>query len=155
MGASEFLMKPFQKWFCPPLVSTPFSTIVLPPSIITITLLIASFFIICSGIIFCYVRNMPMVGASRRPDGSVAFSWIDLGSISNQFLAEGIIASALFTISACSIISSLYIIQCKGKLSEFEKLLKIYGYSSPFWCFCSFLIFRAKIPSFFPLFHAR
>lgn len=155
MGLTEILLKPFQKWFNPPLVSTPFSTIILPPSTITITLLVSSFFIICSGIIFCYVRNMPMVGAIRRPDGGVSLSWIDLGSISNQFLAEGLIASALFTISACSIISSLYIMQVRRPLSEIEKLLKFYGYSSPFWCFCSFLIFRAKIPSFFPIFHAR
>ncbi|KAK8895094.1 hypothetical protein M9Y10_023536 [Tritrichomonas musculus] len=155
MGLSEILMKPFQKWFNPPIINTPFSTITLPPSFITISLLITSFFIICSGIIFCYVRNMPMVGAIRRHDGSVSVSWIDLGSLSNQFLAEGMIASLLFTISACSIIASLYIIQCKEPLSEIQKILKVYGYSSPFWCFCSFLIFRAKIPSFFPMFHAR
>ena len=98
---------------------------------------------------------MPMVGAVRRHDGSVSLSWIDLGSLSNQFLAEGIIASALFTISACSVIASLYIIQIRRPLSGGERFLKLYGYSSPFWCFCSFLIFKAKIPSFLPMFHAR
>lgn len=152
MGFIELLLKPFNKWFLPPVVNTPFSTIKLPPAFVTILLFFVSFFVICSGTIFCYVRGMPMVGGVRTNDGRVVPSWIDVGNISNQFLAEGMVASFMFTVAALSIITGIIVIQIKGELSDFQYFLKLFAYSAPFWCFCSFSIFNAKFQSFFPSF---
>ncbi|OHT13389.1 hypothetical protein TRFO_16489 [Tritrichomonas foetus] len=100
---------------------------------------------------------MPMVGAVRTRDGKLISSWIDYGSLSNQFLAEGLVASLFFTVSASSIIAAIYIININSNkpLTEIQQLIKLFGYSSPVWIFFSFLIFKAKIPSFSPSFSSR
>lgn len=153
----DFLLTPFKKWFKAPTIETPFSTIKLPPLGVIITIIFASFAVITSGFVFCVVRGMPMMGYTRGRDGKPKASWIDLHGLSNQFLAEGIVAAMMFSLAAASLISAVYILSKpeSEELSDIQEALKKFAYTSPLWCMLSYQIFSMKFGSFSVRFTAR
>ena len=146
----SFLLAPFRRWFKPPVLETPLSTIPVPPISVLMVLIFASFSVITSGFIFCLVRGMPMTGYIRTKDGGYRISWIDLNSLSNQFLAEGIVAAFMFSLDAASLISVCYIMSKDEdeQLSDWEAIVKKFAYTSPIWTFLSYKIFSAKFRAF-------
>ena len=155
MTLKNLLLKPYLKWFKPPTLDTPFSTIKLPSPFVSMGIIFSSFFIIVGGFVFCTVRNMPLFGAVRGNDGRPILSWIDLGGLNSQFLAEGIISSFTFTAAALSLISAYYLLDKNYKPNEYTGILRFLAMSSPLWCFFSYVIFHAKISSFVPSFTTR
>jgi len=155
MTIKETLLKPFSRWFKAPSLDTPFSTIPIPSPKMSMVIVFTSFFIIVGGFVFCTVRNMPMFGAVRGNDGRPVLSWIDLGGLNSQFLAEGIIASMTFTCAAASLITAYTFLDKQRKPTQFDSLLRSFAMSSPIWCLLSYMIFHAKISSFVPKFTSR
>jgi hypothetical protein len=153
MGFSDILLAPFRRLFCPPLLSTPFSTIKMPPLFVTTLLCGGSFAIIASGVVFCFVTNMPMVGFLSDGQGKVVPHWISPNGISHQFLAEGIIASMTFTLGAGALLAAFYeIMKEDDKKSDIDRILTFYGYSGPLWPTLAMAVFRVKLPQYFPTF---
>jgi hypothetical protein len=153
MGLSDFLLAPFRRFFCPPLLNTPFSTIKMPPLFLTTLLCVGSFFIIASGFVFCFVTKMPMVGYARDEQGNIVASWISPNGLSHQYLAEGIIASMTFTLGAGALLASFYeMTKDESKKDDWDNLLTYYAYSAPFWPLLAMAVFRMKIPSYIPTF---
>lgn len=150
MGFSDLLMRPFEKYFNPPALNTPVSTIKWPNIYYSTIVLFASFLIITSGTIFCFVNGMPMIGYRRNEQGQIIASWIDPNGLSSQYLAEGMIASMIFSLGAGSFITAFYLLRKKGKRTGVDDALALYAYSCPFWPILSFFVFQQKIPSYFP-----
>lgn len=156
MKFSELALLPF-RYFSPPIVSLPFSTIKVPPTPISMGIIFASFIFICGGFVFCQVRGMPTSGYVRGNDGKVYHAWIEYGNVGNQFLMEGIVAASLFSLAAASIISAFFVLSRpnNGNNSELYRFLEMFALSSPVWCLFSYLIFHLKLPSYKPKFHPR
>lgn len=154
MGIPELLLKPFKKWFKPPVLETPFSTIELPRVSICMTIIFASFFFIYGGFVFCQVRGMPLSGYIRGRDGKPVLSWIESG-LNSQFLAEGIISSIIVSCGALSLIAAVYLLQKDEPFNEIDGALEKFAFTAPIWCFSSYIMFNQKIPSFFPSFTTR
>lgn len=154
MGFSELLLYPFKKHFKAPILVTPVSTIKLPPTGVTVTLVFLSFFVIVGGFIYCFVNGIPMVGYRRDQHGNPVPSWIDPNGLSSQFLAEGMVASMIFSLGALSIMCAFYVMNKskKEKEGEFDKYLRGFGYTAPLWTFLAFQLFHIKIPNYFPYF---
>lgn len=155
MGFTEFLLRPYQKWFNAPEIEIPFSTIPMPDIKITTVLVFASFFIIVGGNIFCFVNGIPTYGYERGQDGKPVLVWISSNNLSYQFVAEGVIASMVFSVGAGAMIAMFYVLNKKGELSEIENVLKYYAATAPLWILVSLILFRVKIPSYAPSFTAR
>ena len=151
MTISEKLLLPFQKFFKPPTINTPFSTIKMPSTIITVSLVFASYFVIVGGFIFCYVNGMPMTGYSRNEKGQIIHTWFSQGGLSNQYLGEGIICSIIFSLGAASMIAGYYAIcHQQDKDNEIVKIAEFFGCTTLIWAFIGFKLFNMKIPSYFP-----
>ena len=146
----DFLLVPFRRWFRAPVIETPFSTIRVPPVPVMMAIIFVSFGVITSGFVFCLVRHSSMTGYVRGRDGKPFISWIDVGSISNQFLAEGMVAAMIFSLAAASLIGAFYILDKPNgeELSDLEKFIKKFSYTAPLWCFFSYEIFRVKFRAF-------
>jgi hypothetical protein len=124
----------------------------MPNISLTLGLCIASFFAITSGAVHCFVTESPMMGYSRNEQGKIVASWM-MGGVSQQLLAEGIIASLTYSLGACSLIVAFYeITKPEKSKTEIDRYLAAFAYSAPFWAFCSFQVFKMKIPSYFPSF---
>jgi hypothetical protein len=150
MTVQDLLLSPFRKYFRAPVLEIPFSTIKMPQVWLTVTLCLASFFVISSGYIYCFVTGMPMVGYSRDQYGTIVQSWISPG-VSSQYLAEGIIAAIIFTMGAGSLIAAFYIIHIPEKQrSDLDGWIASFGYTCPIWQILALVLFRVKIPSYFP-----
>ncbi|KAH0794324.1 oligosaccharyltransferase complex subunit OSTC-like [Histomonas meleagridis] len=157
MPLSETLLIPFKKFFKAPVVETPISTIKMPSTAVTTTLVFISFFVIVGGFIFCYVNNMPLFGYARNQNGQIYQTWIDTqGGLSSQLLAEGILCSFVYTLGAASVIAAFYAMSHEHDKDkgEFVKFMGLFGCSTPIWMFLAFQLFRMKIPSYFPKFRA-
>lgn len=160
MKLSELSLLPF-RYLSPPTISTPFSTIRVPPTPVTMGIVFASFIFISGGFVFCHVKGMPAAGYVRGRDGKVYSTWIDYGNIGNQFLFEGIVASSLFSLAAASIMSAFVILlrdddeRSEKNKNDFYSILEKFAMSSPIWCILSYAIFHMKIPSFSPRFHPK
>lgn len=150
MPISDILMYPFQKFFNPPLINTPMSTIKWPNIYLSTSLLFASFFVITGGFIYCFVNQMPMIGYRRNENGQIVSSWIDPNGLSSQYLAEGMIASMMYSLGAGSFIAAFYLMIKRSPFTGFDEFLCIFAYSCPFWPILSFFVFHQKIPSYFP-----
>ena len=154
MPLSEILLIPFKKYFKPPVVETPFSTIKMPSIYITVSLVFLSFFVIVGGFIFCYVNDMPLFGYARNQNGQIYQTWIDTHGIGSQLLAEGMLCSLTYSLGAASLIAAFYAMTHEKEKSDFVKFVGYFGCSTPIWMFLAFQIFRMKIPSYFPKFNA-
>lgn len=153
---SDFLLLPFKRWFRPPILETPLSTIEIPKTYITVPLCLFSFFVIASGTVYCFVNKMPMTGYIRDDRGRIIPTWIDRHGISNQYLAEGLIAALAYSIGACSLIAAYQVLgKSDEEMTGVEVALKMFGMSAPVWAMCAFWIFHEKIPSYFPMFSPR
>ncbi|OHS94070.1 hypothetical protein TRFO_39737 [Tritrichomonas foetus] len=152
MKFTELLLLPFQRFFKPPVLHTPLSTIQWPNIIFSTCLLFVSFLVISGGVVFCYVNGMPMIGYHRDQSGQIVSSWIDPNGLSSQYLAEGIIASLMFSLGAASFMAAFFVMTKKGKPTEIDRLLNIFACSAPVWPIMSLFVFKQKIPSYFPAF---
>ena len=152
----DILLTPFKRWFRAPVIETPFSTVPVPSTPILMSVIFFSFGVITSGFVFCVVRQMSMTGYIRGANGRPVVSWIDLTSLSNQFMAEGMVAAIMFSLAAASLIGAFYILSKdeNEKLTDVESFIKNFSYTAPLWCLLSYEIFhmkfRAFTPSFFP-----
>jgi hypothetical protein len=145
MGLSDALLFPFRRFFCPPLLTTSFSTIKVPGVTVLMFLTILSFSVITSGTVFCFVRDIPMIGAIHTNNG-IRPSWIDNQGIHSQFGTEGWVAAALLSFSALAFIAAAAAARKPDgePPAEFDAALRIFGFTAPGWCFLSYVIFRTK-----------
>jgi hypothetical protein len=150
MTIQDLLLFPFRKYFRAPGLDIPFSTIKMPRVWLTVTLCLGSFFVITSGYIYCFVSGTPMVGYSRDQFGGILQTWIS-PSLSSQYLTEGIMAAIIFTMGAGSLIAAFYAIHIPEKQqSELDHWIALFGYTCPVWQVFALVLFRMKIPSYFP-----
>jgi small-conductance mechanosensitive channel len=111
-----------------------------------------SFFTITSGSVYCIVTGISMVGYSQNDDGEMVLSWIST-DMSEQFIAEGIIAALCFTLCAAALIVSFYeIVKPNQDKAEIDDYLRQFAFTAPLWLICIILVFRMKIPAYFPSF---
>ena len=95
---------------------------------------------------------MPMIGYRRNENGQIVSSWIDPNGLSSQYLAEGMIASMMYSLGAGAFIAAFYLMTKRGNFTGVDDALCVYAYSCPVWPILSFLVFHQKIPSYFPRF---
>ena len=148
------LRKPFENFFQAPELETPLSTIKMPSTWVSMPLMLLSFFVISSGIVFCYVNGMPLTGYYRGPDGNPVWTWIDENGLSSQYIGEGLLASMIYTGGACAFIAAFKVLE-KRKSGGAAWVWKVLAYSIPVWILASFQMFHRKIPSYFPTFRSR
>jgi hypothetical protein len=72
--------------------------------------------------------------------------------ISGQFLGEGIIAGALFSLAGVAFTCGLYVLSKPqgSQLTTMEDILRKFSFSAPVWCFLAYRLFALKIGSFRP-----
>ena len=150
MTISETLLKPYKRWFHPPKLDTPFSTIQMPSIKFCMVIIFISFIVISGGLVFCWVQGIPLVGYVRGNDGQPVFSWVDNSGLSSQFLAEGFLASLVYSLGSLSLMAAYYVFTNKDKDDVFIKALTAFSYTSPFWGIFSLMLFRTKISSYLP-----
>ena len=150
MTKKDFFLKPFRKYFHPPAINTPISTMEIPPIPLCMTIIAFSFIIITGGFIYCWVHGVPMFGGRRTYDGRIVASWYDASGLGSQFLAEGVISSCVYTIGALSIFCAVFELGGGVKNPFLNLLLRVFSFSAPVWVLLAFLLFRVKIPSYSP-----
>jgi hypothetical protein len=155
MGIVDSLLAPFRKWFCPPVLNTPMSTIPIPPPLPLMILVCASFCVISGGCVYCIVRDIPMTGYTRTRDGKNAVSWIDMHGISSQFMSEGIVIGMLFCSAGVAFMCALCALKKDVAETPLDEFVKGFGYTAPLWCFLAYYVFNLKVPSFRPSFTAN
>ena len=152
---ADLLLLPFTRWVRAPVIETPISTIQMPSTYISVPICVLSFFVITSGTIYCFVNNMPMSGYYRDDRGRIRSTWMSEG-LSNQYLAEGLVAALTLSAGACALIAAYQVMGKEDEeLTGVEMSIKWFGVSAPLWAFFTFHVFRMKIPSYFPMFAAR
>jgi hypothetical protein len=156
MGLANLFIRPFEKYFRPPILDTPISTIRLPAPGLTVTVCVVSFFIITSGFVFCFVNGMPMTGYYRDENGHPTMTWIAKNGLSSQYLAEGLIASGTYSLGALSLIAAFYEMNKNAaEMTEIDRFFVGFAYTAPIWAYAGFNVFHMKIPSYFPKFSSR
>ena len=153
----DLLLSPFE-FFVPPQISTPFSTIKLPPFYVTMFLVFVSFFVISGGAIFSHVKKVPFIGVTQTQDGRPVTQII--ASARSQTWMESIIVGAVFTLASGSLITAYSIISGSGQDEEAETKTKkkntkkkeedvssfkeLFAVSFPLWILIIYFLFRAK-----------
>ena len=146
----NILLKPFEL-LNPPRVELPTGFIQIPSLKLVMPIIFISFAICAGGVIHCFVNGMPLLGVIRRPDGKIVESCFSNYGLGSQFLAEGLIATGVYTLGSLSLLSAVYVI--KNENRKDTTLYKIvFGFSvfSPIWILFSIMIFRCKIPQYNP-----
>lgn len=142
-------MLPFNL-FKPPVLNTPFTTIPLPSTKLTVPIVLTSFGVILSGIVFCYVNKARYWGQTWSPDGKVVKSWLERNSLSNQCWMEGFVVAVVSVMGGISAIAAYYAMstpkkQRKGVLYGY---IEAFGHTIPIWALLLFEVCSAKIPSY-------
>ena len=150
MTITEKLLYPYKKWFNPPKLDTPFSTIELPSIKVSMIIVFFSFIVISGGLVFCWVQGIPLIGYIRGQDGQPVFSWVDNSGLSSQFLAEGILASLVYSLGSLSLMAAYYVFTNPNKNDIFFNLVNAFAHTAPIWGLFSLMLFRTKIGSYFP-----
>jgi hypothetical protein len=152
MSLSRLLLAPY-RFFRPPTLRTPFSTLKMPPLFLTALLCAASFVVVASGFVFCFVSGIPLVWYSRDARGAVVAEWISPNGLAHQYLAEGIVAALTFALGAGALLSAFYeATKREREKGGADRWLAAFAYTAPAWPLIALLVYRLKIPSYLPRF---
>lgn len=142
-------MLPFRA-FKPPILNTPFSTIPLPPTKVTIPLILASFGIILSGIVFCYVKKAKHWAQAWGPNGKIVKTWLEKNTLSNQCWIEGFVVAVISVMGGISALAAYYVMSTpkKERKGVLFGYIEAFSYTIPVWALLLYEVCAAKIPSY-------
>ncbi|EAY22228.1 hypothetical protein TVAG_094030 [Trichomonas vaginalis G3] len=148
----DLALTPFTDgYFTAPDLNIPLSTIKIPSLFVCMLIVAISFVVIAGGTIFCWVQGIPFIYPRLNEKGQIE-TVVFMQELSYQTGCEGIIASSVYLFASLSLISACYVMQ-KKQTSDDDILYNcalVFGYTSPFWIICAIIVFRCKIPRYFP-----
>lgn len=149
MDFKGLLLFPF-RYLKPVPLNVPLRTIKVPPPSFCLFLILVSYFFITAGTVYCYVHGHGLLGMVRGPNGRIVPSWFDNQGLGSQFLAEGFMASTIYLLGALSFLAAIYSFTAENKRSNMCVLCSAFSLTCPIWGILSIMLFRVKVPSFFP-----
>ena len=147
MRMSELLLLPFRV-LRPPILETPFRTISLPTTKVTVPLLLLSILVITSGAVFCTVTNAPFFAIQWDAYGRADITLVMQNQLSRQCIAEGILFGITVVLGGLSAIAAFVAITSKGKWRRtiaFAYVVRL-AYTVPVWALLMFEIIVVKLP---------
>lgn len=148
MTIKDVLLKPFKTTFAPPKFNAPISTIAMPSLLTCMILVCTSFFLILAGSVYCYVNKMPIFHYN-----SGKLFWY-LPDLQGQLFSEGLISSLVCTTGALALLSAFFVLGASEDYKKKNKIIFIYiqlfACSAPVWGIMYIMLYRVKMPQFFP-----
>jgi hypothetical protein len=147
MPLSDFFLLPFRV-LVPPLLETPLSTIPLPSTRWSVPLLLASFFAIVGGFVYCVVDERFMWNTSVDRNGVTSRTWIIRDSLSDQTYLEGIVIAGIFAFGGLSMIAVFSALSAskRARAGLMYPYVYRFAFTFPIWLVLAFEVVRLKLP---------
>jgi hypothetical protein len=120
----------------PPILDTPLSTISIPPTYLTIPILLLSFGAMIGGLVYCWVHK-------------IGWEWVPVvaDNLSDQSLTEALIVGGIFGFGGLSLVAAYIVLTAEKKSGLLYRYAYLYGMTFPGWAILSYEIFKMKLSS--------
>ena len=145
---SRMLVSPFHIFY-PPVLNTPVSTLKLPKHQITTFGVFTSFFVIISGLIYCFVNKQKFFFQDYDLNGKPQLRWYTR-SVSDQVITEGLLNGFASCMCGFSLICGYYALTNSNVRTLKYKMMYRIGLTFPIWIILLYELYHIKIPYYIP-----
>jgi hypothetical protein len=142
---SRCLMLPFRV-MTPPILDTPLSTVPIPPTLLTIPIVLISFGAMVGGSVYCWVNHVEWYFTSQTHEGKTVKSWMASGGHSIQSVAEAWIVGGVFGLGGLSLIAAYYALVAQKKTGVVYAYVYRYAMTFPVWAILAYEVYKLKLP---------